>query len=663
MFALACDPGGDPMVTRDGGVVDGAIDGDTPPASDADGDGIGDDWEDSDTGVDTDGDGTPDFRDTDSDGDGIPDSVERGVGGGSSSPADSDGDGTYDFRDLDSDGNGIPDETEGTSDADGDGSPDFADLDDDNDTLRDSMEIGDDPSNPLDFDGDGLPDFRDVDSDDDNIGDRNEAFPADTDMDGTPDRHDLDSDDDGWTDIEEAGDDDVFTAPVDTDEDGTPDFRDTDSDGDGLSDAAERDLGTNRADADSDGDGVTDLVEIGACDGSPECVGDALDPESSPRTRGDFVFFMPYEAEPSPPRDTLDFATNIQVADVYFVIDTTGSMSGAIANITSSLSTPGTGIIDQVRAVIPQANFGIGEFKDSRDAFIYANRQDISADPAASQAAVATLRAGGGGDGPEGGVPAAFSAITGTGVSSSGGYPNRTGCPAGTFGYPCFRDGAVPILVIIMDNTFHNGPSGATTVNYTDTAGMPINYARTVAELNAANARAIGVAVTGTTALSHLQSIATDTNAVDAGGMPLVSQASSSGVSAGVVTQIQTLANSVAFDISTVFEDDGADAVDTFAAFVDRVEANEMGDAGRGCDPRMGEDTDGDTFPDVFRNVSGERVCFDIVVKSNVTVEPTSEPQVFNANVRVLGDAFTELDSRQVFFLVPPVVEGPGIPL
>ena len=482
-------------------------------------------------------------------------------------------------------------------------------------------------------------------------------------MDGTPDRHDLDSDGDGWTDIEEAGDDDVLTAPVDTDDDGTPDFRDTDSDGDGLSDAAERELGTNRADRDTDGDGVTDLVEVGACDGSAECIGDALDPASSPRTRGDFVFFMPFEEDPSPPRDTLDFATDIQVADVYFLIDTTGSMGGAIANITSSLSTAGTGIIDQVRASIPQANFGIGEFKDWGDGTLFVNRQDISADPAASQAAVGTLRASGGGDGPEGGVPAAFSAITGIGMSGNGAYPNRVGCPAGTFGYPCFRDGAVPILVIIMDNLFHNGPGAGTTYDYRDTAGVPINYARAVAELNTGRARAIGVAVTGTTALAHLQSMARDTNAVDAAGMPLVSTASSAGVSAGVVTQIQTLANSVSFDISTVFEDDAADAVDTFASFVDRIEANETGDAARGCDPRMGEDTDGDTFPDVFRDVSGERVCFDIVVKPNVTVTPTTVPQVFNANVRVLGDAFTELDSRQIFFLVPPVVEGPGIPL
>lgn len=663
MLVLACDPS-PPMVNRDGG-IDGSVDANDPPAADADGDGIGDNWEGRADGTDTDGDGTPDFRDTDSDGDGIPDSLERGTGGGSRPPADSDGDGTYDFQDLDSDGNGIPDQVEGTGDADGDGTPDFADVDDDNDSLRDSMEVGDDPSMPIDFDNDGLPDYRDVDSDDDGIGDRDEASPPDTDMDGTPDRHDLDSDGDGWTDAEEAGDDDVFTAPVDTDDDGTPDFRDTDSDGDGLSDAAERDLGTDRANADTDMDGVTDLVEIGACDGSPECIGDALDPESSPRTRGDFVFFMPFEAEPDPPRDTLDFATNIQVADVYFVIDTTASMGGPITNIVSSLSTPGTGIIDQVRASIPQANFGIGEFRDNGDAFLYRNRQDISADPAASQTAVGALRVAGGGDSPEGGIPAAFSAITGTGLQSDG-YPNRAGCPAGTFGYPCFRDGAVPIIVMIMDNLFHAGPGSGATTRYLDSAGVPVTYMRTVDALNAANARVVGVSAIGFqnhAGFPHLQAIATATGAVDAGGMPLVSRATDAGVGSSVVTQIQTLANSVSFDISTVFEDDAGDAVDTFAAFVDHLEANEAGDPARGCNARMGEDTNADGFPDVFRDVVGERVCFDIVVKSNVTVAPTSMPQVFNANVRVLGDGFTELDSRQVFFLVPPVVEGPGIPL
>ena len=50
----------------------------------------------------------------------------------------------------------------------------------------------------------------------------------------------------------------------------------------------------------------------------------------------------------------------------------------------------------------------------------------------------------------------------------------------------------------------------------------------------------------------------------------------------------------------------------------------------------------------------GNRVCFDVVVKTNVTVEPTEAPQLFRATVEVLGDGFTSLDERDVFFLVPP---------
>ncbi len=652
IFALACDPGGD-LVIRDG-----SVDGDADiPSSDADGDGIDDMWEGRGGDVDTDGDGTPDYLDADSDGDGHLDSEERGTGGGSSPPADSNSDGTPDFQDLDADGNGIPDAEEGASDTDGDGLHDYRDQDDDGDTLSDTEEIGGDIANPVDFDNDGLPDYRDIDSDDDTIGDLSEAFPEDTDEDGTLDRHDLDSDGDGWTDAEEAGDDDPLSAPVDTDMDGKPDFRDTDSDGEGLSDAAEREHGTARDNADTDSDGVTDLVEIGACGGDPACAGGATDGSSSPRTRGDFVFFEPYMEPADPPRDTLDFATDLRVADVYILMDTTGSMSGPITSVRTSLSMAG-GIIDQISATIPDVQFGVGEFKDFGDAFVYRHRQDISSDPAASQTAVNGLAASGGGDGPEGGIPALFSAITGAGLTSGGAYPARSGCPAGTYGYACFRTGAVPILVTIMDNLFHNGPGGVTTT-YTSSTGGNIDYPRTVAALTDANARVVGVSVGGT-ARSHLESIATATSAVDAGGSPLVSVTSGAGVSGGVVAQVESLANSVSFDISVQYEDDASDSVDTLAAFVERIEANTAGDPARGCAARAADDTDGDGFPDTFRGVRGDRVCFDIVVKQNDTVMPTTEPQVFDATLRVIGDGFTELDSRNIFFLVPPTVEDPG---
>lgn len=673
MLALAiagCDPGSPPP-RRDGG-GGGDVDAGGPSGTDTDGDGILDEWEGARDGVDTDGDGTPDFEDLDSDEDGIPDSVE-GNPLGSGQPADSDSDGTADFRDLDSDANGIPDASEPEGDLDADLALDFADLDDDGDNLGDLDEIGADPLAPLDSDGDGTPDYRDPDADNDTIGDLHESV-LDTDGDGLFDRFDLDSDEDGWTDAEEAGDADLLTPPVDTDADRIPDFRDTDSDGDGLSDRRERELGTLRDNADTDGDGVSDLVEVAACPaGDTTCAMDATDPTSSPRERGDFVFAEPYMMPPMPPRDTLVFSTDLQVADVYFLIDTTGSMSGAITNVQNSLSMAG-GIIDGVRAEIPNVFFGVGNFKDynagiygSGSDYAYRNDQDLAMDGALAQAAVNRLSASGGFDGPESHGAALFATATGMGLPGSAigpgvPLPARAGCPAGTWGYPCFRNGAVPIVVLIADVVMHNGPGGTNAYDDATIGGHAPTYDEVVTALTAARVRVIGVAVRGG-GLAEMQQLAMATGAVDGTGAPLVSSAADGSVSTSVVNQIRTLANQTPIDVSIQFVDDPSDTVETFAAFVDHIEANEAGDPVRGCDPRMGEDTDGDGHPDTFRGVTpGSPVCFDIVVKQNDTVMPTTVPQLFMATLRVLGDGFTELDSRDVFFLVPPVPEDPGGP-
>ncbi len=683
LVQLGCDAGrAGPR--RDGGGDDGGV-----SQPDADGDGIWDSWEGARDNVDTDGDGTPDYLDDDSDNDGIPDSVEGNPGAGGE-PSDSDGDGVYDFRDLDSDGNGIPDADEPDADLDGDGHPAFRDLDDDGDLINDSVEIGGDPSNPTDFDGDGTPDYQDNDSDGDTIADLHEGM-FDTDMDGTPDRHDLDSDGDGWTDAEEAGDENVLTPPIDSDSDLTADFRDTDSDGDGLSDADERTHGTNPRSSDTDGDGVSDLVEISACPpGDTTCAMDATDPSSSPRSRGDFVFLEPYMMPPTPTRDTLDFATDLRVADVYFLMDTTGSMSGAISSLKAGLSTPGTGIIDRVRAVIPDVWFGAGGFDDylvggygyatSCDRAYY-NLQDMTMSTATAQAAVNLLTTHYGGDGPESLMPALYAVASGLGLPEQSGWdyarssspdptavytgcpdpPAFPACPAGSVGWPCFRSGAVPIVVAITDIDSHNGPGDANLYTAAGSTTAP-RYTDTVAALTAARVRVIGIAVYGG-GRSHLEAVARDTGAVDGTGAPLVTNWSGGAIGDDVVNQIQTLANQTPLDISLEYVDDPSDSVDSWAAFVDHVEANTVGDPARGCDPRPAEDTDGDGYPDTFRGVTaGSRVCFDIVVKQNDTVMQTAVPQLFRATLRVLGDGFTELDTRDIFFLVPATVGGPGIP-
>jgi hypothetical protein len=479
---------------------------------------------------------------------------------------------------------------------------------------------------------------------------------------------------------------DIRTVPLDTDGDGIPNFRDGDSDGDGLSDRDERTYGTDPTLADTDGDGVSDLVEVSACpDRDPVCAMDATDPTSSPRERGDFVFAEPYMMPPMPMRDTLVFSTDLRVADVYFVVDTTGSMGGAITNVRTSLSTPGTGIIDQVRGEIADVWFGVGGFDDYQVApYGYASSgdrayyhiQDLTSDIPTAQAAVNTLATHYGGDGAESLIPALWSVATGMGLPGMSGWPTDRAAGAGGFapcpaamstGWPCFRTGAVPIIVAITDIYTHNGPpltpGGADSQPYT-VAGADVapRYMPTIDALNAINAKVIGVAVNGTSAQADLNAIAIATGAVDGAGMPLVSVASAGNVSTAIVTQIRTLANDTPLDISVVFDDDPADAVDTWAAFVDHLEANETGDPVRGCDARMGEDTDADGYPDTFRSVTpGNPVCFDIIVKQNDTVMPTRDPQLFRATLRVLGDGFTELDRRDVFFLVPPevVVGGP----
>ena len=652
--------------------------GPVPEAVDADGDGIADHFEGRSAGpIDTDGDGIFDYLDLDSDGDGLPDAVEGGNGNLDSAPRDSDGDGVEDFRDLDSDDNGIPDGIEPATDTDGDGVEDFRDADNDNDALPDHVEIGD-PRNPTDSDGDGVADFLDLDSDNDNIWDLHEAT-VDTDRDGVPDRLDADSDGDGISDAIEAGDDDAATPPIDTDADSIADFRDPDSDNDGLADEREFALGTDPRNADSDGDGVSDLVEVAACAGDDTtCAGDALDAATSPRTRGDFVFFEPYRSPPLPDRDSLSFATELRMADVYFLMDTTSSMSSAITSLKTGLSTPRTGLIDRVRAVIPDVHFGVGDFRDysasrllgacygSSGDFAYRNVQDMTVDAAAAQAAVNSLRAAGGCDGPESQVPALYAMATGRGLPGrsavSGALGARPACSGGGFGYPCFRDGSVPIAVLITDAPFHNGPTGSMVYDDALVGGHAPTYVETRDALVDANIRVLGISVYGGSQ-TDLETLASDTGAVDGARRPLVTEWSRGEIGDVVVDQIETLANQTRMEITLVFEDDPSDAVDSGPAFVDHVEAKEDGDVAAGCAALPANDVDGDGNPDTFPDVTaGTRVCFDIIVKQNATVMPGPEPQLFRATLRVMGDGFTELDQRDIFFLVPPEVVLPAGP-
>jgi len=155
----------------------------------------------------------------DTDGDGIVDELDDVVGFGATPqvPTDTDGDGTPDFRDLDSDGDNFPDTIESlnaaldenddgvidrTEDVDGDGASDIiddSDLDGTPDLLdADAPGFGGLHDRRVDTDGDGKPDHRDVDADDDGVGDQGDncrllpnADQVDSDGDGLGDACDF----------------------------------------------------------------------------------------------------------------------------------------------------------------------------------------------------------------------------------------------------------------------------------------------------------------------------------------------------------------------------------------------------------------------------------------------------------------------------------------
>ncbi|MBI5489710.1 MAG: hypothetical protein HY905_20420 [Deltaproteobacteria bacterium] len=639
---------------------DAADEGSSGPP-DGDGDTIPDDVE---GWSDADGDTVPNAEDADSDGDGLDDAVEAVDADPLTPPPDSDRDGLPDFLDTDSDGDGIRDADEGLADPDLDGRPAYRDWDADDDGIADPVEAGDsDPATPpIDSDGDGTPDTLDADSDADTIADADET-DFDTDGDGVADYLDLDSDADGVADALEAGDADLSTPPSNCDGDPLPDFRDTDSDNDGLADADEAvPGGTDRCAVDTDADGVSDMIEVAY--GS-----DPLAPDDSPRTRGDFVFLEPYAAPPEPTRDTLVFGTELRQADVYFMIDRSASMGGELANLRSTLRTT---IVPRVDAVIPDAWFGVGTFDlcpvvatctTSGTPVWIRNLQSVDSDPALTQAALDAM-SGTCNGAREPYIASLWLLSTGNNAGPLGTWPSSRALPRScadpaAIGYPCFRPGAVPIIVMFGDESFY-------TESY---AGCPDpTFDVAVAAMNAIHARFIGVN-SGST-LAGFQDTCRATGSVDVSGNPLAYTISGTGTGLGdqVVAAIETLAGQVPLDISTraVDLDDGpADTVDA-TIFIDRLEPNPVGgvadprDATRVCVGGLAvADDDADTRPDSFADVlPGTFVCFDIIPRQNDTVPAAPVPQIFRAEVQVLGDHITILDSRAVYFLVPPVIPG-----
>jgi hypothetical protein len=95
------------------------------------------------------------------------------------------------------------------------------------------------------------------------------------------------------------------------------------------------------------------------------------------------------------------------------------------------------------------------------------------------------------------------------------------------------------------------------------------------------------------------------------------------------------------------------DGVDVVSAFVDSVEADDS--APHPCTQGLTTiDTNGDAVPDTFIDVvPGSIVCFNVVLKTNQTVASTGAEQYFSANLEVISNGVTILETRGVHFRVP----------
>lgn len=643
---------------------------------DTDGDKISDEDEGT---ADADNDGTPNNEDTDSDGDGILDIIEAGDQDVKTAPTDSDSDGTPDYLDTDSDDNGISDQLEGSADVDKDGIIDSADLDNDGDGVGDVSEIlgaGADcdadgtaqaegtPESPQDCEVDGTPNYNDQDSDGDTIADSYEG-EFDSDGDGFLDRYDLDSDNDGITDKDEGGTGSLDDQPLDSDGDGYPDFVDLDSDGDGLSDQIEAGAGSDPTKPDSDGDGVGDLIEVSA--GT-----DPNDPADNPQANGDFVFVVPYQKPTDPTEDTLNFRTSIQFADLYFVIDTTGSMSEEFATLQGTLASiidtlrcaeipnatcvldqdcPGGSICFQQKCIedpttanggngcVPDMWTGVGLFNDLDT---YRNEISLQPNPAITAAAI---DAGGFPGGSEAIYQApACAANPVSCVSATYTFAEMNCAPSG-IGCAGFRPEATRILLEVSDA--NNQCSGAGCTKFTP--------AYTGSVLVSQDIKYVALYGTddGTGQQQAYNALALAAQSVDSMNNPYIYPAADAAVQQEAVQAVLDIVKGKPIRVTIDPVDLPGDAGDSLQ-FIDYLEVNVSGQ--NNCTMvNPTEDTDANAHDDAFPSLlPGVPVCWDVhPVPVNTTQPATSAPQLFVARLKVFGDS-SLVDSRDVYFLVPP---------
>jgi hypothetical protein len=387
----------------------------------------------------------------------------------------------------------------------------------------------------------------------------------------------------------------------------------------------------------------------------------------------------------------LRFGSRVRQADVFFMMDRTGSMTEEVAELKDSLETVVAGIAD----TIPDIGVGFGGFagfggraaggctsllgietcQDGPEGdtpfHLYST---ITTDRAQMLADVRMLAADQGGANWASWNEALFQAASGEGVLP---WVRRQTCTAvpdeigRRYGYPCFRPGSLPIMVVMTDTSSKNGPLTMGMSGGYDASGFtmgppPRTYPQTRSSLDAIGARVIGVMsirgggsdcgpqVASPTCVQQFDVVARDTGTVDGSGDPITFEigCDGSGLGSGLVDAIRVLATETPQDIrgSVRDGDDFPTEVGPIDAslFVKAITPVRLIDGGTvvSCPTERCDDRD---FFDVR---PGQLVEFNVRFLNDF-VAPRRTSQVFRATIFVLGNGVAELDARDVTIVVP----------
>jgi len=431
--------------------------------------------------------------------------------------------------------------------------------------------------------------------------------------------------------------------------------------------------GTGGALTDTDGDGVPDIADDYPTDPSRWIAG------------GGFYHTLPYGGAAA--IDPLNFNVQVTTADVYFLMDTTGSMGGEISNLRSTITSgtfiPGCpgGVIGAIRCTIPDAWFGVGSHDDypvdsgiyvacdsdgcyytadewygyaGDDDLPYRNFLNINSSVSAAQSSVNSLSLHWGADWPESQTQALYAIATGGALPFVSAAP---GCGGGRWGYPCFRPDTIPIIILFTDAAFHNGPDSShnydtSLVNGADPPATVKTWADTVAALTTKRIRVISVISTDMpsddsrgTALYDAEALGIATGSIDGFGNPYVETINTdgSGLGTAVVDAVVNLANYSRYDVSARATDNPATSMVDERGFVQSISAVSF-PSGR-CT--------GQTASTFVQCLPGTNVNFKVTFKNDI-VMPTSVAQVFNFTIQVLLDGTTVQATIPVRIVVPP---------